>query len=62
MLYPQTADMPSAFQQEFSLEGTTGKTVVVATVDIRLDLGSPQGRGELVERLRQVVQGKGVLS
>jgi 5-methylcytosine-specific restriction enzyme subunit McrC len=62
MLYPQTADMPSAFRQEFSLEGTTGKTVVVATVDIRLDLGSPQGRVEIVERLRQVFQGKGVQS
>jgi 5-methylcytosine-specific restriction enzyme subunit McrC len=61
LLYPQTAGMPSAFRQEFSLEGTTGKTVVVATVDIRLDLGSSQGRGEVVERLRQVFQGKGAL-
>jgi hypothetical protein len=58
MLYPQTTDLPGAFTQEFSLEGTKGKTVVVATVDIRLDLGSLQGRGEVVERLRQVFQGK----
>jgi 5-methylcytosine-specific restriction enzyme subunit McrC len=59
MLYPQPADMSSAFQQEFSLEAVTGKTVVVATVDIRLDLGSPQGRGKVAERLRQVFQSKG---
>jgi 5-methylcytosine-specific restriction enzyme subunit McrC len=62
MLYPQTADVPSACTQEFALEGTNGKTVVVATLDIRPDLGSSQGRGEVIERLRQVVQGKGVLS
>ena len=62
MLYPQTDDFPSAFTREFSLEGTHGKTVVVATVDIRLDLGSSQGRGKVVERLRQVVQGEGVPS
>jgi 5-methylcytosine-specific restriction enzyme subunit McrC len=62
MLYPQTADMASAFRQEFSLEGTNGKTVMVATVDIRLDLGSSHGRGEVIERLRQVVQRKGGLS
>jgi 5-methylcytosine-specific restriction enzyme subunit McrC len=61
MLYPQTADMPSAFRQEFSLEGTEGKTVAVATVDIRVDLGSVQGRKQIVERLRQVFQSKGAL-
>jgi 5-methylcytosine-specific restriction enzyme subunit McrC len=62
MLYPQTAAMPNDFEQQFTLEGTNGKLVLVATVDIRVDLGSRQGRGEVIERLRQVVQGEGVLS
>jgi 5-methylcytosine-specific restriction enzyme subunit McrC len=62
MLYPQTADVPMALTQELTLEGTNGKTVVVATVDIRLDFGTAQGRGEVVERLRQVFHGKGDLS
>jgi 5-methylcytosine-specific restriction enzyme subunit McrC len=57
MLYPQTTDIPSAFTQEFTLEGTNGKTVMVATVDIRLDLGSPDGRKQVVERLKEVCQG-----
>jgi hypothetical protein len=38
MLYPETADMPRAFRQEFTLEGTNGRTVVVAAVDIRLEV------------------------
>jgi 5-methylcytosine-specific restriction enzyme subunit McrC len=41
MLYPQTADIPSAICQEYVLKGTNGKTVVVATVDVRENLSKP---------------------
>jgi 5-methylcytosine-specific restriction enzyme subunit McrC len=56
VLYPQTADVPSAVRQECVLEDTNGKTVVVATVDIREDLGKAQGRNRVVGQLRQVFQ------
>jgi len=59
MLYPQTADMPKSGCWEFVLEGTNGKTVVAATVDVRVDLGSKQGRAQVVERLKKVVQDHG---
>jgi 5-methylcytosine-specific restriction enzyme subunit McrC len=54
MLYPQTADMPTAVRREFILEGTNGKTIVAATVDVRDDVGSAKGRTQLVERLPAV--------
>src|SRR5262249_28202615 len=57
MLYPQTADVPSAFRREFTLEGSAGKAVAVATVDLRQDLNGPAGRGRLVEGLRAVLTG-----
>ncbi len=59
MLYPQTADMQSAFCREFALKGTNGKIVVVTTVDVRVDLGSGQGRRQVIEQLRQMFQMKG---
>jgi 5-methylcytosine-specific restriction enzyme subunit McrC len=59
MLYPQTADMPSAFWCEFALEGINGKTVIVATVDLRLDLSTTQGREQVVKQLSKVFQSKG---
>lgn len=62
ILYPQTIEVASAFEKEYTLEGTDGKTVVVASVDICVDLSSSQGRGKVIERLRQVIQGKEVLS
>lgn len=54
MLYPQTADIPNAFWREFSLEGAGTKKVVVATVDIRVDLGRAEGRKQVAEQLRHV--------
>jgi 5-methylcytosine-specific restriction enzyme subunit McrC len=59
MLYPQTADMPSAVCREFALEGTDGKTVVVATVDVREDLSKAEGRKQVVNQLSQVFQSRG---
>lgn len=53
MLYPQTADMANSFYREFALEGTDGKTVVVATVDICVDLGQAQQRTRIIERFKQ---------
>jgi 5-methylcytosine-specific restriction enzyme subunit McrC len=60
MFHPQTADMPNDGRWEFTLEGTNGKTVVAATVNVR-NLGSKEGQIQLVERLRQVFQDKRVL-
>ena len=59
MLYPQTADMPKYGCWEFVLEGTNGKTVVAATVDVRVDLGSKQGRAKVAEQLKKVFQDHG---
>jgi 5-methylcytosine-specific restriction enzyme subunit McrC len=55
MLYPQTADMPSAFCREFVLEGTNGKKVIVATLDIGADLATQQGGREVAERLKELI-------
>jgi 5-methylcytosine-specific restriction enzyme subunit McrC len=54
MLYPQTADMPHPSQREFMIEGTAGTTVAVATVDIRVDLGSAKGRRQVTGQLKQI--------
>lgn len=56
MLYPQTADMPTAFYQEYALKGTVGKTVAVATIDIRQDLSKAEGRSRLVDELKAVMK------
>jgi 5-methylcytosine-specific restriction enzyme subunit McrC len=60
MLYPQTADMSSAFYRAFALEGTNGKTVAVATVDLRQDLSRVEGRSRLVKRLKAVLMNGGL--
>ena len=57
MFYPQTADMPSAVCREFVLQDTNGKTVVVATVDVR-EVSTKEGRKQLVDQLNQVFQSK----
>ena len=59
MFYPQTADMPKDGCWEFVLEGTNGKTVVAATVDVRVDFGSRQERTQVVEQLKRVFQDHG---
>jgi len=56
ILYPQTADMPSALYREFTLEGTDGKTIAVATVDIRVDLGGAEGRKQVVRQLKRILE------
>jgi hypothetical protein len=40
--------------KEFELEGTR-KRIVVATVDVRVDLGTTQGRQALADSLRQMM-------
>ena len=56
MLYPQTSDMPKRGCWEFMLEGTNGKTVIAATVDVRVDLGLKEERAKVVEQLKEVFQ------
>lgn len=62
MLFPQTAEMPNAVLCDFALEHTNGKLVTAATVDIRVDLGRAEGRWQVMARLKEVFQGKEILS
>jgi 5-methylcytosine-specific restriction enzyme subunit McrC len=55
-LYPQTAGMKEGFRREFTLEEAAGKTVTLATVDIRADLGQVQSRQQVVARLKGLFQ------
>jgi 5-methylcytosine-specific restriction enzyme subunit McrC len=59
MFYPRTADMPNDGHWEFTLEGTNGKTIIAATVDVHVHLDSKEGRGKVIERLRRMFQVKG---
>lgn len=61
MLFPQTADMPTALLCDFALEPTNEKLVTAATVDIRVDLGQAEGRRQLIARLKEVFRGKEIL-
>lgn len=56
LLYPQTAAMPLPLTHHFTLEGSTGKTIIVATVDVRGELGKAEERQRLMQRLRTLVK------
>ena len=55
LLYPQTAGMAEPLRLHFDLEG--GGTVQAATLDLRVELGNPEGIRQLVKELKEVLGG-----
>lgn len=53
LLYPQTADMESAVNEEVKIQGTH-ETIRVATVDVRGDLGKRETRNGLMRELKAI--------
>ncbi len=54
LLYPQTAGMAAPLRLRFDLEG--GGTVQAATLDLRVELGKPEGVRQLVEELKMILE------
>ncbi len=54
LLYPQTTGMTEPLHLRFDLEG--GGTVSAATLDLRVELGKPEGVGQLVEELKKIME------
>jgi len=57
LLYPQTAGMTAPLRARFLLEDEQ-KTIRVETLDIRVDLGSPEGREHIIHQLRTILEVK----
>ncbi|MBV9926311.1 MAG: hypothetical protein JOZ96_14930 [Acidobacteria bacterium] len=55
LLYPQTADMPEPLRRRFTLEG--GGRIDAATVDLRADLSTQEGREALTSELWDILGG-----
>jgi 5-methylcytosine-specific restriction enzyme subunit McrC len=53
LLYPQTVDVGSSVRTRFQLENRE-QEVHVETLDIRVDLGSPDGKQYLINQLRNI--------
>jgi 5-methylcytosine-specific restriction enzyme subunit McrC len=54
LLYPQTADMRSDLRTQFKLENSD-QEVRVETLDIRVDLGHPEGKQYLINQLTKIL-------
>jgi len=54
LLYPQTAGMASPLRLRFDLED--GGTVEAATLDLRVELGKPEGVRQLVDEIRKILE------
>lgn len=54
LLYPQTADTPAPLRRRFALEGTD-KIVEAATLDLRIDLKTREGKRQLSAQLRELL-------
>lgn len=54
LLYPQTAGMPAALRANFTLHDAG--TVVAATINLQTQLHRPEGREQLTEELKQLLQ------
>jgi len=55
LLYPQTAALSEPLHASFALEDSD-KVVMAATVDLRVELGKPEGRDNLVKEMREILQ------
>lgn len=55
LLYPQTADVATSLRARFRLVGQE-RLVDVATIDLRVDLGTPQGWTVLCNELTEVLE------
>ncbi|MGI4792027.1 MAG: McrC family protein [Janthinobacterium lividum] len=53
LLYPQTAGMDLPMRRIFALEG--GGTIEAATLDLRVELGKPEGIRQLIEEMKIVL-------
>ena len=58
MLYPQTAEMPAPQRVRFELK--SGGLVDAASINLRVDLGSPASRAELTAELKSLLSGEGL--
>ncbi len=54
LLYPQTAGMASPLRLRFDLEG--GGTIEAATLDLRVELGKPEGIQQLIDEMRKILE------
>jgi len=57
LLYPQTADMSEPIRARFTLTDGGVGTIEAATLDLRIDLRSIEGRDRLLEELKSVLSG-----
>lgn len=54
VLYPQTADMAEPVYARLHVADGSGKSITVATIDLRLDIGTPSGRTSCVQSLKSI--------
>jgi 5-methylcytosine-specific restriction enzyme subunit McrC len=57
LLYPQTAEMSDSQHARFTLEDEGGGTIEVATLDLRADLSTAQGRDRMTDELKKILGG-----
>lgn len=56
LIYPQTADMPEPLHRRFELHSMPA-VIQAATLDVRVDLGRPEGREGLKTELATILRG-----
>ena len=54
LLYPQTSGMTEPMRVRFTLED--GGTIEAATLDLRVELGKPEGIQQLIDELRKIIK------
>lgn len=54
LLYPQTSGMAAPLRVRFDLEG--GGTVAAATLDLGVELGKPEGVGQLIDEVKDILE------
>ena len=56
LLYPQTAGMDRPMRVRFDLEGEGGGVVEAATINLRVELGKPEGVGQLITEIKTILK------
>ncbi len=54
LLYPQTAGMAEPMRVRFTL--AEGGTIEAATLDLRVELGKPEGVQQLIDELKTILK------
>src|SRR5205823_2849186 len=55
LLYPQTAEMDTPLRVHFTL-ADSGKRIEATTIDLRVDLSTSEGKRNLIEQFKRLLQ------